>query len=607
MMDKLGDEGLVMDGRKLFFEYSSRPTGGTSGPSFGPDNALKSGHGNHKSITVPSDWMCTICGCVNFARRTSCFQCNEPRTADALPADVASSNPTTVGKKGEAGPTHVLVVRGLDESADEEMLRYEFSKHAPIKDLRLVRDKFTHVSRGFAFLHFHTVEDATKALGATNGATQEKNGQILRVPYAKSILGPGSGPSGSSQSSSLAAAAIEAAAFAQQYDAVGWAPKEYNPDNKQPSGGQEPSGGEVAGLRMLIHYNLALFGMKHLAIIMMLLLDSIMMEIQSEKVQSEDTELEMGVALASLLSDPPIDHKCLGDNFSVSMIGDEMAAGLATTILDASIAPSLTWQYEEGFLSSSAGSGMRTNRTSTNHFNCRGALENMPLKEVFEHLKCTKEGLSTDAVQERLELFGYNKLEEKKESKILKFLGFMWNPLSWVMEAAALMAIALAHGGHKGTDYHDFFSILILLIINSTISFIEENNAGNAAAALMARLAPKAKVLRDGKWSEEDASVLVPGDIVSIKLGDIVPADARLLEGDPLKIDQPGMVTIDLLLSGASTKQVAEYLVPNIRSVPANGLSKPTYIQFLTGLKAYSQIFSRFAFGARRNRYLLED
>ncbi|GMQ03818.1 hypothetical protein CsSME_00049468 [Camellia sinensis var. sinensis] len=74
-------------------------------------------------------------------------------------------------------------------------------------------------------------------------------------------------------------------------------------------------------------------------------------------------------------------------------------------------------------------------------------LENMPLKEVFEHLKCTKEGLSTDAVQERLKLFGYNKLEEKKESKILKFLGFMWNPLSWVMEAAALMAIALAHGG----------------------------------------------------------------------------------------------------------------------------------------------------------------
>ncbi|XP_061362903.1 plasma membrane ATPase 1-like isoform X3 [Gastrolobium bilobum] len=168
-------------------------------------------------------------------------------------------------------------------------------------------------------------------------------------------------------------------------------------------------------------------------------------------------------------------------------------------------------------------------------------LENISLEEVFDNLKCTREGLSSEQVQARLDLFGYNKLEEKKESKILKFLGFMWNPLSWVMEAAAIMAIAMAHGGGEPPDYQDFAGIIILLVINSTISFIEENNAGNAAAALMARLAPKAKVLRDGKWSEEDASVLVPGDIISIKLGDIIPADARLLEGDPLKIDQSAL------------------------------------------------------------------
>ncbi|XP_010663841.1 SUPPRESSOR OF ABI3-5 isoform X2 [Vitis vinifera] len=246
MMDKIGDDGLVVDGRKLFFEYS-KPTGGAGGP-FGQENTFKSGHINHKSMTVPSDWMCIICGCVNFARRTSCFQCNEVRTDESPPADIASSNATSLGKKGsEAGPIHVLVVRGLDENADEEMLRYEFSKHAPIKDLRLVRDKFTHVSRGFAFVHFHSVEDATKALEATNGTTLEKNGQILRVAYAKSILGPGSGTTGSSQSSSLAAAAIEAATFAQQYDAVGWAPKEYNPDDKQSTGGQDRGNGDPAG------------------------------------------------------------------------------------------------------------------------------------------------------------------------------------------------------------------------------------------------------------------------------------------------------------------------------------------------------------------------
>ncbi|KAH9602091.1 hypothetical protein KSS87_012683 [Heliosperma pusillum] len=305
MMSKVGAEGLVVDGRDLFFEYRhviyfwllallvsekaiiylsmvvvnkrvfdvidlsgaivligeeecggggggglarrragwlSKPTGLAGGPSYGQDGP-RSSHGSHRNTTIPSDWMCTICGCVNFARRVSCFQCNESRTDDSPPADLSSSSHAPSGRKGsEAGPTHVLVVRGLDENADEEMLRYEFSKHAPIKDLRLVRDKFTHVSRGFAFVHFYSVEDATKALDATNGITLERNGQILRVAYAKSILGPGTGPSG--QSSSLAAAAIEAAAFSQQYDAVGWAPKEYNADDK--SSGNQEQGSEVA-------------------------------------------------------------------------------------------------------------------------------------------------------------------------------------------------------------------------------------------------------------------------------------------------------------------------------------------------------------------------
>ncbi|XP_057728214.1 plasma membrane ATPase 4-like isoform X2 [Arachis stenosperma] len=168
-------------------------------------------------------------------------------------------------------------------------------------------------------------------------------------------------------------------------------------------------------------------------------------------------------------------------------------------------------------------------------------LEHIPVDEVFEQLKCSREGLSQDEGASRLQVFGPNKLEEKKESKFLKFLGFMWNPLSWVMEAAAIMAIALANGGGRPPDWQDFVGIIALLFINSTISFIEENNAGNAAAALMAGLAPKTKVLRDGKWTEQDAAILVPGDIISIKLGDIIPADARLLEGDALSVDQSAL------------------------------------------------------------------
>jgi H+-transporting ATPase len=114
---------------------------------------------------------------------------------------------------------------------------------------------------------------------------------------------------------------------------------------------------------------------------------------------------------------------------------------------------------------------------------------------VFEQLKCSRQGLTSEEGANRLQVFGPNKLEEKKESKFLKFLGFMWNPLSWVMEAAAIMAIALANGDGRPPDWQDFVGIIALLVINSTISFIEENNAGNAAAALMAGLAPKTKVL----------------------------------------------------------------------------------------------------------------
>ncbi|KAL7159635.1 hypothetical protein ABFS83_01G041100 [Erythranthe nasuta] len=183
-------------------------------------------------------------------------------------------------------------------------------------------------------------------------------------------------------------------------------------------------------------------------------------------------------------------------------------------------------------------------------------LERIPVEEVFEQLKCTREGLTSDEGQNRLQIFGPNKLEEKKESKILKFLGFMWNPLSWVMEAAALMAIVLANGDNRPPDWQDFVGIVALLFINSTISFIEENNAGNAAAALMAGLAPKTKVLRDGRWSEQDASILVPGDIISIKLGDIIPADARLLEGDPLKVDQSALTGESLPVTKSPSDEV---------------------------------------------------
>ena len=87
----------------------------------------------------------------------------------------------------------------------------------------------------------------------------------------------------------------------------------------------------------------------------------------------------------------------------------------------------------------------------------------------------------------------------------------------------------------------DFFIILLLLVANATIGFWEERQAGDAIAALKARLAVKARVKRDGKWITPPARELVPGDAIRLRLGDIVPADARLLDGDEISVDQSAL------------------------------------------------------------------
>ena len=137
--------------------------------------------------------------------------------------------------------------------------------------------------------------------------------------------------------------------------------------------------------------------------------------------------------------------------------------------------------------------------------------------------------MTSEEAARRVEKFGYNRLEHKEINPILQFLGFMWNPLSWVMEAAAIVAIAVSNGGGRPPDWEDFVGIVLLLLANSVIGFMEERQAGNAVKALMASLAPEAKVKRDGAWKTVEAAELVPGDVISVKLGDVIPADGRLV------------------------------------------------------------------------------
>ncbi|CAF1340433.1 unnamed protein product [Didymodactylos carnosus] len=140
------------------------------------------------------------------------------------------------------------------------------------------------------------------------------------------------------------------------------------------------------------------------------------------------------------------------------------------------------------------------------------------------------------------------------------------------MEAAAIVAIVLSNGEGKPPDWPDFVGITLLLLANSVIGFIEQRKAGNAVKELMKSLAPEANVKRDGKWKTIDAADLVPGDIIGIKLGDVIPADGRLITSQgSVSIDQAAITgeslpvtkeVQDEIFSGSTCKQgEAEALV----------------------------------------------
>jgi len=161
-------------------------------------------------------------------------------------------------------------------------------------------------------------------------------------------------------------------------------------------------------------------------------------------------------------------------------------------------------------------------------------LKTLPLAEVEKRLGSSPDGLSQAEAQKRLTQYGPNEIEEKKTNLFLKFLSYFWGPIPWMIEVAVILSGVVQH-------WPDFFIILLLLVANAVVGFWEERQAGNAIAALKAKLAIKARVKRDGKWVTPAARELVPGDVIRMRLGDIVPADARLLDGDPVEVDQSAL------------------------------------------------------------------
>ncbi|HRW05916.1 MAG TPA: plasma-membrane proton-efflux P-type ATPase, partial [Caldilineaceae bacterium] len=161
-------------------------------------------------------------------------------------------------------------------------------------------------------------------------------------------------------------------------------------------------------------------------------------------------------------------------------------------------------------------------------------LQSLPMPEFEKQLESSPDGLSLAEAQQRLAQYGPNEIAEKKLNPLLKLLTYFWGPIPWMIEVAAILSMLVRH-------WTEFFIILVLLVANAVVGFWEEYQAGNAIAALKARLALQARVHRNGTWTTIAARELVPGDVIRVRLGDILPADARLLAGDPVEVDQSAL------------------------------------------------------------------
>ncbi|MFQ5734774.1 MAG: HAD-IC family P-type ATPase, partial [Planctomycetaceae bacterium] len=143
-------------------------------------------------------------------------------------------------------------------------------------------------------------------------------------------------------------------------------------------------------------------------------------------------------------------------------------------------------------------------------------------------------GLTDEEVRRRQQQYGWNEIPEKEETRLKRILKRFCGPIPWMIEAAAILSAVVQ-------KWEDFTIISILLLVNVVIDFRQEASALKALKLLKQKLARTALVLRNGHWAEIPAREVVPGDVVKLRIGNVVPADVKLLQGAFLQADQSAL------------------------------------------------------------------
>ena len=157
-------------------------------------------------------------------------------------------------------------------------------------------------------------------------------------------------------------------------------------------------------------------------------------------------------------------------------------------------------------------------------------------------------GLTTAEAVERLKHYGPNVAPEERRHPFLALLGKLWAPVPWMLEVTIILELTLGH-------YAEAWIIGALLAVNAILSFVQERRAQNALALLRQRLTIQVRVIRDGHWQLHPARDLVPGDVVHLRMGDLIPADVRIESGQVL-VDQSALTGESVPIEAGSDQVV---------------------------------------------------